>query len=205
MNDQMRFLALMISCFVLSLQSLAQKKIPLTKEELGLLPYEGNETLIFKSNRGDYDTIRLVSSKLGYPDGPKPQKYSPQNATIYGNFSDPNSPNGKHRYLYGQLFEVFAATPDGGTRIGIYLKAKNAVFYGPTIYSLKKFNDLPVTSVEINQSLFDDVVIMRADTLSKSGKEFKKRKNFVSNIYWSKAFGLLKYEKRDREVWIKIN
>lgn len=200
-----RSVAFILISLMMFAQACGQDKIPLKEEELKMLPYKGNETLIFKSNRGDRDTIHLKDFKFGYPDGPEQLKYYGQKASIHGNFSDPNPPGDKHRYIYGRLFELNAATPERETMLGIFLKAKGAAFYGPDLLTVSQLNSLEKTNIHLNGRLLKDVIIIKADTTSKESRYFIKRKNFVIAIYWSSSEGVVRYVKKDGEVWTKDN
>lgn len=192
-------------CLMFVLQACGQQ-IPLTEEELALIPYKGNETLTFKSNLGERDTIQLKDLRFGYHDGPERLRYYGQVATIYGDFSDPNPPSGKHRYVYGHVFSIDAATPESETMVGIHVSAKNAHFYGPNNFKLTQFDSIPQIKMKIKDSVLLDVLVINADTTKKRNYYYyKTRRNFITTVYWSRSEGVVKYVKKDGEVWTKDN
>lgn len=187
--------------FLTVFQACGQEKYPLTHEDLKLLPYKGNEVLIFKSGTGEYDTIKLKSYKLGYPDAPTRLKHYAQIASIHGNFTDPNLQGKNSRYLYGRLFELKASTPEREAVLGIFLKAKSAIYYGPSYFTKSQMDKLERIELRFSNRLLNDVIVIQAE----ANNQFKSRNNFVTSIYWSLSEGIVKYEKSSGETWTKVN
>lgn len=161
------------------------------------MPYKGNETLVFKSNTGDTDTIFLIRKDTlwGYPD-PALSTNKYEESAIFSKHSDP-SLIANHRYLES-YFLTIKKTISGKAELVIGLSAKDAVFYRLSSIktdSLSRIN--PKTFTTTNRQ-YNDVYIIEAEDYVGN---FYERSNFVPKLYWSKSCGLIRYDKKDGVFW----
>ncbi len=180
---------LLSSCF---------KSYTLTQEDYKWMPYRGNETLIFKSNTGESDTIFLFEkhTMVGYfhPDTPSG---SYEEVSVFGKHIDPDLVNGKPHYLEREFFSI-KKNKHGSTEMEISLSAKDAVFYRLSsieINSLRKINTITLKS-QFHQ--YDDVYIITGEDYE--GNYFE-RSNFIIKVYWSRSSGLIRYDKKNGVYW----
>ncbi|QNR24880.1 hypothetical protein [Croceimicrobium hydrocarbonivorans] len=166
--------------------------------DLDILPYNGNEILIFESNLAETDTIFLQgSNRFIRPTDPldlfpiKAEHYF-----ILNKHSDPNPPSGKHRYLDGHRLVGLAMNESNETYIEIDFAAKDAWFYGESKSTLKKFKELPEKTLLISGRHFTDVVIIEDQK-----KKYFERTNHIERLYWSRSQGIIRYDKKHDEVW----
>jgi hypothetical protein len=167
----------------------------LTAEDYAWMPYGENQTLLFKSNFGEIDTISLLKKDtvFGYPEAQKFNGIVTQHVVIYCRHTSPIK--GGHRYLTGEFFSVFR-NKQNKTSIDVQLRTKKAAFYGYRHELLIEdlLADGFITLVT-TQAEYEDVLVFSSDPY------FSNRERFISNLYWSKSKGLVRYEKTDGECW----
>jgi len=169
-------------------------KIP--KEDKQLIPYKGNETLIFKSNKSHVDTIFLQ----GYEEFSSPidqwsfpLKYI-DHRILLSKRTDPNY----NRYLDSLVF--ISLINDGTTQITINLTAKYSWFFGGNTFTKSKFLHLKDTTMKIGKNFYQDVLIIRTNVDDKKTKLNKKYFG-ITTIYWSKTNGLIRFDDDNSESW----
>jgi len=174
------------------------KTYKLTEEDYKWMPYRGNETLVFKSNTGDKDTIFLFKkdTMVGYFH-PQTSSDCYEVVSVFGKHIDPDLVNGQPHYLEREFFSI-KKTKDEYTEMKILLSAKNAVFYRLSsieIDSLMKANTIMIKS-QFHQ--YDDVYIINGEDYQGNLYE---RSNYITKVYWSKSNGLIRYDKKDGVHW----
>lgn len=162
------------------------------------LPYAGNEILVFESNLGEADTMFLTGTdrRINPTD---PLDFFPtrvEHFTVGVQFTDPSPPGGMQRYLRGTFVEL-SMSADDAPWLDIDFKAKDAVFYGASRLALHDFDQLPVISLPLGDSLLHDIVVFEDHR-----KEYYERSNHVERLYWSKREGLVRYDKKGQETWV---
>jgi hypothetical protein len=91
---------------------------------------------------------------------------------------------------------ILTATERYGVTFKIGFTTKNANFYGKNSFTVNELNDKKVTVKKIKEEIYEDIWIFQA-----TDREYEKRENFIERLYWSKAKGLVGYEKKDGEYW----
>lgn len=162
------------------------------------MPYEGNETLAFRSNTGKTDTIFLLK-KVTYWHYPYPatdlSKY--QEVAVFCKHSDPYMPEGGTRYIESPFFEIKKKT-NNQTELKLLLVAKDAVFYRLNAIKIDSLNRLKPLTFQTTYGRYNDVYVIQGEDYLGS---FRQRSNFVTQIYWSKSKGLVRYNKKDTVFW----
>lgn len=177
------------------------KTIRLTNNDLRWIPYEGRETLVFSSNTGETDTIFLIGAGRSKSQS-DPLDIFPTYLESFGisaKHTDPSPPNAKHRYLESGFVQIFASeskTP----YFTLNLTAKDAWFYGGRFMYLKDLDTMKSTSITTKLKAYNDVLILRPES-----NEYIDRSNFITEVYWSKSEGLIRYVKKDGVYWELTN
>jgi len=174
--------------------SFGQEKIKL---DYSLIPYKGNEVLIFESNKGETDTIFLAGTK-SFITATDPLDIFPTKAEHYyilARSSDPSLRGSKHRYLTNPMVEL-SMSENNETYLKIDFTAKDAWFYGDSWLKKDKLMAKPKISMELNNEKLNDVVVF--EDLE---KHYYDRTNHVEKLYWSLSKGIVRFEKKDNEVW----
>lgn len=173
------------------------KTIRLTTDEIKRIPYQGNEVLVFHSNQGEVDTIFLLGgSKSKSPTDPLaifPTEVESYN--IGSTHSDPSPPSGNHRYLDGGFLNL-SASENRESYFTLYLRGKDAWFYGGRALYLKQIDSMPVVSLKTPNRTYIDIIHIYPDT-----QEYEHRSNFITKVYWSKSEGVIRYDKKDNIYW----
>ena len=168
----------------------------LSEEDYKWMPYNGNETLVFKSNTGDTDTVFLLKKDtlLAYPEAQSLNGIKYEVVSIFCKHSNIDK-QGSGRSYY--LFKVQKAK-DNRAEMIFDLSAKSAVFYrlrSAKIDSISK--EKPVT-LQTSSGQYNDVYIINAEDYLGN---FQLRSNFITKVYWSKSNGLIRYDKKDTVYW----
>lgn len=143
------------------------------------------------------DTIFLLKKDtlFVYPEAQNPFGFKNELVAISCKHTDPSPPDGKHRYLENLFVQL--EMEKKGTKLGVNLYAKKAVFYrleGVMVDSLKKVTPI---KLRIENHLLEDVYIIGAvDYL-----EREKESDYVTKLYWSKSKGLVRYDKSNGDYW----
>lgn len=176
------------------------KHYRLKKGDTKYIPYNGNEVLVFQSDKGRVDTTFLkgMSKFNGCGD---PLSLSPNQCdgiSLNCTQTDPNY----DRYLEGKQLVDLVATQNGETRISFDIILKGSWFYDMDSYSLSEFDKMPSTQLTIQDQIYYDVKIFEASAYA---RQYEQRDNFAERFYWSVSKGFLGLDRRD-EKWrlIKI-
>jgi hypothetical protein len=176
------------------------KTVRLSKEDFRWIPYKGNETLVFKSNSGDIDTIFLTgTNRSTTPTDPLDMFPTyVEHFTIYSNRSDPSPPDGRHRYLEGKAFvELEASKQKNNAYLSFYLTAKESWYYGNNRdWQLKTIDTLKGEVLKTKSKIYYDIITKVPDS-----HEYLDRSEFLTKVYWSKSEGLIRFDKKDSVHW----
>jgi hypothetical protein len=171
----------------------------LSKEDYKWIPYEGNETLIFKSNTGERDTIFLLKkdTTLAYPEAQSVNGIKYEVVSIICKHSDYKMPSGTHAYITNIFFQVGKAK-DNRTEINILLSAKDAKFYRLSSIKVDSLSKENPSVLQTQYGRYSDVYIINGEDYLGN---LHQRSNFITKVYWSKSNGLIRYEKNDTVYW----
>ncbi len=178
------------------------RKYELSNNDFKWMPYRGDETLVFRSNNGETDTIFLFKKDTLtlYPEAQNLFGTTYETVAIFCKHSDSYAPSGDQRYLENTFVELHKST-DRKARLHFGLKAKDANLYmisGHRIDSLA--NQRPILFQTADEK-YNDVYVMEGE----DQLDFKQRSNFVARFYWSKSKGLVRYDKQDGVYWELTN
>jgi len=179
---------LLVLIFLAVLSCSKTYKIP--KEVFALNPYNKGERLIFESNKNKNDSIYIyeinhftsVNDPLGII-ADKEEHYSlTTKRSENASFSDP--------------FFSIISTEEKGIMVKMELHTEDAWFYGKNNYSLNELNKLPLKTIRVKDKEYTDVWVFNA-----TDREYENRDNFIEKLYWSKSNGIIRYDKKNNEVW----
>jgi hypothetical protein len=138
----------------------------LSEEDFKWMPYKGNETLVFKSNTGERDTIFLLKKDtlLAYPEAQSSNGIKYEVVSIFSKHTDPTPPNGKHRYLENNFLEIQRGN-DNRTEMNILLSAKDAKFYKLNSIRIDSLNKQKPSTLQTSSGQYDDIYIINGRTI----------------------------------------
>ena len=167
------------------------KDFKIDKKDFDIVPYQGNEILIFESDTQDRDTIFLVGiDNYSTPFGK--MELFPDEHEIYRVKTRRTDPN-YDRYLEGKSLIELAAG-EGGTSIWFDIAMKRSWYYGKYVFDKSEFEKIPMTELDINGSKYNDVKVIESDG------SYQERDNYAERFYWSVENGLLGLDRRN-EKW----
>lgn len=171
----------------------------LSEDDYNWMPYDGSETLVFKSNAGEIDTIFLLKKDtlLTYPEAQKLNGIKYETVSVFCKHSDPWSPEGKHRYLKNYFFKL-GKSKDNHGEIEILLSAKDANFYRLSSIKIDSLSKEKPSTLQTSYGQYDDVYIINSEDYLGN---FQQRSDFITKVYWSKSNGLIRYDKKDTVYW----
>lgn len=167
------------------------KDFKIDEKDFDIVPYQGNEILIFESDKHDRDTIFLVGiENYSTPFGSM-ELFSDEHE-IYRVKTKRTDPN-YDRYLEGKsLIELVAG--EGGTSIRFDIAMKRSWYYGKYVFDKSEFEKIPMTELNIKSSNYNDVKVIESDG------SYQERDNYAERFYWSVENGFLGLDRRD-EKW----
>ncbi|HMR85741.1 MAG TPA: hypothetical protein PKE30_21510 [Niabella sp.] len=168
----------------------------LSEEDYSWMPYKGDETLVFKSNLEETDTLFILKKDtlLAYPEAQALNGIKYEEVSVFCNHFGRNNRNTGRSYYF---FKVQRAK-DNRTELAFDLSAEGAGFYRISSVKIDSLSNVNLVSVETSYGKYDDVYIIYPDDY---GKDFYNRSNFVSKLYWSKTRGLVRYDKKGGVYW----
>lgn len=186
------FLFIIYASFLVS----CGQKHKLSEEDYTWMPYKGNETLVFKSNTGEIDTIFILKKDTlwSYPEA---QALNGKEYEVVTAFSTPSSLNQKGADRRYDLFKVQKAK-DSRAELVFDLSTRGAVFYRLTPVKIDSLSIVKPVTLQTSSGQYDDVYIILPDDYA---KDFYDRSNFVTKLYWSKSSGLIRYDKKGTVFW----
>ncbi len=181
---------LIITLTLISLISCG-KDFKIDKKDIGIVPYVGNEILVFESDKKDLDTIFLVGIE-NYSTSFGPMELFPDEHEIYRVKTKRTDPN-YDRYLEGKsLIELVAV--EGGISIEFDIAMKRSWYYGKYAFGKSEFEKTPLTELIIGDLNYNDVKVFESDG------SYNDRDNYAERFYWSVKNGFLGLDRRD-EKW----
>lgn len=177
------------------------RTIRLSDEDYSWMPYKGSETLVFKSNTGNIDTIFFVRKDTlwGYPDPAlSTKKY--EEVAIFSKHSDAHLLNNQR--LLENYFLKIKKTMSKKAELQIDLSAKDAKFYRLNSIKIDSLSNINPISFTTSYNQYNDVYIINAGGYTDS---FQDRSNYVTKVYWSKSKGLIRYDKKNNMYWELTN
>ena len=184
-----------IFLFSISLLMSCSRTNRLSEEDYKWMPYNGNETLVFKSNTGMEDTVFLLEKDTLLGGG---EEYTLSHTlyevlSISGKHTDPTG--GEHRYLVNSLFEINKGK-DKLSELDIFFSAVDAHFYRLSKIKIDSLNKEKPSAFQTKYGNYNDVYVFNGDQLG-----YSERSNFITKLYWSKSNGLIRYDKKDTVYW----
>lgn len=171
----------------------------LSEKDYEWMPYKGNETLVFKSNERDTDTIFLLKKDTAFayaePQAINGVKY--EVVSIFCKHSDPYISGEKHRYLKNTFLRV-EKSKDSHAELHILFSAKNAEFYRLSPIKIDSLSKNEPVLLKTLYGQYDDVYVINAEDYLGN---LHQRSNFITKVYWSKSNGLIRYDKKDTVYW----
>jgi len=170
----------------------------LTESDLKLNPYKTGDTLVFQSDKGESDTLVIYSSNRQVL---RERCYSFLTC-IFTNLTKNSwegfyvNANKPREFGTGESILTIRVEPNGAKTIYFGLVIKNACWYSDSENDLAKFNSLPITTITTRDQTFSDVLTIVSNNL-----EYQARKDFIENIYWSKSFGFVGFNKLNGDKW----
>ncbi|TMU57117.1 hypothetical protein [Flagellimonas algicola] len=162
----------------------------LTKQEKQSIPYNGNEVLVFKSNKSEIDTIRITEITVREHPPNLGDMFWAKNTEILRVQSDKDCKN------CDEIITVAKQNFTSETKISFDIILNGKRYYHGT--ELKTLNKLDLEKLIINGIELNDVVrIGRNSEKSHSGH--------VDGIYWSKSKGIVRIEINSDYYWELIN
>lgn len=150
------------------------------KLDFDLIPYSGNENLIFKSSSNELDTIFLKGFDR-YMVKSDPLSISPDKFEIYRLVNIHSNPNRKYDgYIESSLMELHSFS-DSQTYLEFTISLKGTM--GSCNLSKKEFGDIPLTKLIVENKTYTDIKTFTADIYTK-GK-------LPEKYYWSISEGLV--------------
>lgn len=168
----------------------------LADEDYKWMPYNGNETLIFKSNTNDTDRIFLLhrDTLMAYPEAQSINGVVYETISVFCNHYSRDK-NSKGRSYY--FFKVQKAK-DNRTEMVFSLSLKDAEFFRVSPVKIDSLKNINPISLKTSIEHYDDVFIIYPDDY---GMYFYNKNSFVTKLYWSKLKGLVRYERKDGVYW----
>ena len=175
-----------------------ERHYKLSDNDYKWFPYSGNEILVFNSNNGDRDTIFFLKKDTltVYPEAQSPFGTTYEEVSIFCRHSDPDPPDGQHRYLENSFIEL-GKSKDRNARLHFHLYAKDATFYKLSGLKIDSLGNQIQITLQTKYKAYNDVyVVDDEDWLN-----FKQRSDYVTKLYWSKSEGLIRYDKQNGIHW----
>ena len=167
------------------------KDFRIEEEHFGLIPYEGNEILVFQSDQHDRDTI-FLQGFLNYTTPLGTLDLFPDKHEVHSLSTKKSDPN-YDRYLEGKgLIELIAT--ETGTSISFDIAMKRSWYYGKNVFKKSEFDSLPETELRINEVVYTDVKVFESDG------SYIERDNYAERFYWSVKSGFLGLDRKG-EKW----
>lgn len=170
------------------------KTYKLTAEDYSWMPYNGNEILVFESNRKKADTIFLLrkDTLFAYP-SPTLRTTKQEMVSIFCKHKDPNY----NRYLESYVLEIRKINKRS-SEFNVLLKAEDAAFYRITPIIIQGLNHYTPSILKTKFKEYIDVYELYPENYLGN---LNQRSNYVTKLYWSKSEGLIRYDKKDGVYW----
>ena len=171
-------------------------KFTIEDKYLKYIPYQGNEILYFKSSEGDTDSIILQQpERYLESSGDRLDYHKYEIYNVGEEHSDPDLSDSSHADGYQSTgFVSLVARDNGQTYFSINMRAKDAVFEPFYGIAVDTFINLKTSALSVPCGKFSDVLIFVPD---KTSLDYESHNNYITKVYWSKNYGLLRYDKKD--------
>nr|WP_321237643.1 hypothetical protein [uncultured Psychroserpens sp.] len=157
--------------------------------EYNYIPYNGNEILIFESNKNDIDSIKLKEYKGWSRPSKYPYRLSSEKYEKYGfELIQSKSSNSNPDFIV----EIFASNWKG-LRIDIRAKSENTNYINQNRFTKQEFEEIPRHSMKLNGIEYVDVIIIEGNISSYPND------SQIIKFYWSEKNGLLGWNKESTE------
>lgn len=168
----------------------------LSKEDYTWMPYNGNETLLFKSNTGETDTIFLLQKDtlIAYPEAQTLNGIEYEVVSVFCNNYGKNKKNLGRNYHFLQVQKA----KDNRTELVFRLDAKDFSFYRLRPLKIDSLSKINFIIFKTSYNKYDDVYIIHPDNYA---MDFYNRSDFITKLYWSKSEGLIRFDKKDSVYW----
>jgi hypothetical protein len=177
------------------------KSYRLTDNDISFNPYKVGDSLLFQSDKDERDTIIIASidkEKL------REKCYSFISCIpkyLWGESWESYYVRTKSPDYHGEALNdilTISAETNGSTAIMFDFHIKGATWYGNTEIDnvANKLLNLKTQKITIGSTSYDDVI-----TIPSTNKEYKKRNDFVNNLYWSRTKGLVGFDKSNGDKW----
>lgn len=177
----------------------------MSEEEQKINPYETGDTLVFVSNFGEFDTIRVVKVDRYY--GKKNQNnIAPlvSNEEYIGvsvNHTTRDSENSRVKKAVHYFLILHKINRDS-LLIYFNLEAKGAYSYYMNPFSLKRLKLAKLMQMELNNVEYNDVICLTHDRESLELEAYQNEPDFIKSIYWSKSIGYVKFDLGGGKAWV---
>jgi len=184
--------------FLLTLSSCTRGR--LSDEDLKWIPYKGDESLYFKSSKGDYDSIKLFPPDRYYA---KPENNALINLDTYDIYEIGFSYSCLLQFdtFFSQSCSVnnfvslqAEAEQHNEVWIEFNIMAKDAELQPESAIRLNEFKNLPTMQLKTLFGTFSDVVTIVPEKMDAYDSN---KNNYITKVYWSKSRGLVRYDKKD--------
>ena len=198
MNKLFLFILLM-----LILIASCSREMKLSASDYEWMPYKGNETLIFTSNKGDFDSVFFLKKDTlwGFPDAQSIFAPQCEGVRIFCRHTDSVIQDKSIRYLENDFCSI-QKSKNGHTVLKVNLLTKDAVFYRLGPINLDSLNKVTPIVLETKKNRYKDVFVINGEDYS---GYFRDRYDFVTKIYWSKSKGLIRFDKKKKAYWELTN
>jgi hypothetical protein len=188
----MRILQLIVMLLAVPFLTPCTRK--LSKTDRNWIPYNGNETLVFRSNTWETDTIFLLKKVREINRGQYGQGY--EEVFIRSRHSDTSAAQGRYSGYSESNFVTLSQSYDRKPVIYFTLSARNAYFDNLTGAKIDTLVTQTPTSLQTAIKMYNDIYIIES-----KGWLNKQQGNFVSRLYWSRSAGLVRYDKQNGVHW----
>jgi hypothetical protein len=170
----------------------------LSDDDYKWMPYKGNETLVFNSNKGDIETFFFIrkDTLLAYPEAQSLNGIKYEVVSVFCKHS--GKWDGAQGYRYSENYFVeLSKSKDRKARLNFYLYLKDAWFYRLSGIKIDSLAQIPPVKLQTKYKTYNDIyVIGDEDWLN-----FKTRRNYITKLYWSISEGLVRFDKQDSVYW----
>jgi hypothetical protein len=170
----------------------------LTADDTKWMPYEGHETLVFKSNSGEMDTIFIIGKDtvLSYVEPQSINGITYEVVNVYGKHFDNSVDDSSRSYTDGVFLELRKAK-DGKAELYPLITAKGSRLYLQNPIKIEFLNKQKPVLLSTQGYPNIEVYKITSDAESLYGD----RKGFISTFYWSRTQGLIRFDRKDGVYW----
>jgi hypothetical protein len=172
-------------------------KYKIQENEFKFIPYKGNEILVFESNEKEVDTIGLKTFEGWYRTQKVPYRIFHNKYEKYGIELTHNASKITDS-IPGFIIEI-SAFDWKGLRIDLRTKSTNFNYINQTRHTVSEFDSIPSIEMKVNELIYNDVKIILGE------KPKNETENHIIQFYWSKKYGLLGWDNKNRKWRLRKN